>query len=166
MPFSRDHARSPYNEGSCQTYYDYNSGLMPLTVGGDGDGDSTLLVRVARATSSRSVIFSLSRQGDFPSIPSAKPLDSNEVLLTARVSIAWPILLPDSETNVYKVDGSYVFAHRKALVPGRDILPVGTGPYDAANPNTCTLRPDHFDKRPIPPPSRQSGIDPNQNIIG
>lgn len=165
MPLTRDNRLASYDEASCQTYYDYSSGLVPMPLGGEGSGDSVILVRVAKPTSMRKMVFALSRMGRPPVVPSAQPLSDNEVLLSARVSATWPSKMADANTNVYRVEGVYHFVHKIPLVPGVDPLPVGTGPYDPAPQSSYLIEPSTFgtEKPPAPAPRQNAAL--GENII-
>lgn len=141
MPFSQEHLKAPYDEGTCQTDYIYDAGILPLPA---GQGNQ-IMVRTHAANSRRVVRFRVQRTGAWPILPSPTPLNDNEVLISSRVTPMWPGQI--AAGYVYMVEGVYTFAQKRAWVPGRDTLPVGTGPYDVVDPSQSNLTPEMFDRR-------------------
>lgn len=146
--WTQDNENSPYGEYTCQISYSADMGELQIPVCGP-DGSESEIVSVAAPAGMKIVTWAAVRDNAYPKIPSPKPANSNERLLTMCVS-PYTFIMTANGVKVWRVEGVYTYACRLPHNETTD-MPMGRPPFSDESANQAVKPNDYFELLPQSP---------------
>lgn len=150
--WKQENRNAPYGEYTCQISYAMDAGDLQIPVCGN-DGSESEIVSVAAPFGTKTVAWSVTRTGDKPKIPSPKPANANERLLSMTVAPCTDTLTANG-VKEYRIEGVYVYACRLPYNETVD-MPMGKPPYSSENASENVIKPIDYDASLIAPSPQQ-----------
>lgn len=144
----QENRNAPYGNYTCRISYAMDSGDLQIPVCGP-DGSECEIVSVQAPCGTKTVAWSVTRTGDKPRIPSPKPSNPNDRLISMTVS-PFTDTLTANGVKEYRIEGVYIYACRLPYNETTD-MPMGKPPYSDENANENAVKPIDYDDSIIAP---------------
>lgn len=136
---------TPYNEYLIDTSYETDSGIRQMPLASNGGGPSCAFVQIHAEVTRKKVQWTAERIGAAPTCPHWDTGNANEVLLSRKIKPCSTFVMPDSMTQVWRVEGVYVYGLKVATGEG-DRLFAGAIPVCTLAASTQSISGTNFSK--------------------